>query len=305
MNSKLIMHTEKLMYFFEVANSGSFQACSRRLGLTASTLSYNVTSLEKVLNKSLFQRSKSGITLTKEGTLLWNFCQQYFKELEKIENNITNSKFADIINLRVGTFQSIALYFFPLLLDSLKTAPNISVNLTTDRSSDILELLVRKKIDLALTVETFKQSDLIRHEIYKDEYALYASKKFKERKFSKENIRNYSIIYIPDAIDQNKITLREHLRRKNLTFKEEFELDSFEVCAEFVSRGMGIGVLPTKVANRFKSQIKPIRINKEKTTYFGSHRFFLSYRKDLDLPNKLIMKIIKLADNAAKKMNRA
>ncbi len=301
---ELAKHTEKLFYFFEVANIGSLQASARKLGVSAPTLSYSIKCLEEISGVKLFNRSKMGVTLTEAGERLLTFCRKFYRELEEVENLLINPTETPLTRVKVGTFQSIAIYFWPFLLDALKEDPNLSISIMTNRSQTVLEALHRRDVDIALTVEAGEQVNLIRHELYKDDYAVFASKSAPKTKFSRDQLRKISFMYIPDARDQNGITLRQHLHSWGVSFKEEFELDSFEVITEFITRNYGIGILPSKVAKTYSDRLKKVRLEGMQTARFGTHRFFLSYRDDLELPQSLMNHFLESAKLAVGQMSR-
>lgn len=303
MLSEIAKHTDKFFYFYEVASEGSIQATARRIGITAPSLSTSIKQLEQILGAELFLRSKSGMKLTDAGDKLFSFCRKYFRELSEVEHLINHPGIDQTTKIRVGTFQSIAIYFVPLLFDILKNSPQISLSLKTNRSKNILESLVRKEIDLALTVEDFKHERLIKHELYKDEYALYGTREITPGTLSRAAARNFSLLYIPDAVDENGKSLRSYLHGWEYIFKEEFELDSLEVICEFIKRGYGIGVLPTKVAKSYGRELRPIKLSEVGITRFGPHRFFLSYRDDLELPQRLLLKVLDAAKTAVNELN--
>ncbi len=296
-------HSEKFYYFYEIANEGSLQATARRLGVSAPSLSHAVKQLESVAEAPLFHRSKSGVTLTDAGEKLFVFCRKYFRELEEVQRLIEHPEQKATRKVKIGTFQSIALYFWPLLIDSMKSESNISLSITTNRSRAILEALLRREVDIALTVGALKHERLLKHELYKDEYAFYISSSWKKTELKQSDVHEHAILYIPDATDEDGKSLRQYLHSWGLIFRDEFELDSLEVIGEFVKRGYGVGILPTRVAKTFGNLLKPLKIEKLGTQKFGTHRFYLSYRDDLEIPQSLMRLLLDNAKKAAIQLN--
>lgn len=298
----LAQHTEKLYYFYEIAISGSIQAASRKIGVSAASLSYSMKQLESAAGSELFIRHKKGISLTSSGQILLNFCRKFYRDLEDVDRYIHNSSLEPTQRIRVGTFQSIAIYFWPLLMETLKDS-SLSISITTNRSKNIIESLIKREIDIALTVEGINHKSIIKHQLYSDHYSFYVSSKIKKRTLKPDDLLTQPVLFIPDAIDENGISLRQYLDSWNLKFKDEFELDSFEVIAEFVRKGYGIGIIPSRVAKAHGSSIVKQSIQSLKENQFGSHRFFLSHRDDLDLPQKLINSILESSKKAVQQMN--
>ena len=285
---ELAKHTEKLNYFYVMATSGSLQASARKLGLSAPTLSYNLKHLEEITGTQLMIRSNKGVRLTERGELLLVFCRKLFKELDQVERLMTNPKMESVTRIKVGTYPSIAVYFWPHVLAAIGTDSSLSVSIMTNRSQVVQEALYRRDIDLALTVETNPMQGVIHHELYKDDYAFYASSTWKGSQISRDQMRDSTIMYIPDAKDREGRSLRQYLLGWDLPFKEEFELDSLEVVSEFIKRGYGLGILPTQVANSLGDSVKLVRPEGTGTSQFGEHRFYLYYREDLELPQRLM-----------------
>jgi DNA-binding transcriptional LysR family regulator len=295
---ELSRHTEKLFYFYEVAIAGSLQSCARKVGVSPPTISYAIKQLEMIIHTEVFIRSKTGMTLTPAGEHLFSFCKKHYQELSDLESLLKKPELEPVTRLRIGTFQSIAIYFWPYMLEMLKDETNLSLSIMTKRSSDVIDSLINKEIDLAITVEGRHTPELIRHELYQDDYCVYASKDFEFNKLTEKQVQDLTLMYIPDAIDCDGLSLKQHLYMTSLRFKEVFEIDSFEVIAEFAKMNYGLGILPRKVASNYGEQLKEIRIEGTARKRFGTHRFFFSYRNDLDISNSLINLMLDAAHQA-------
>ena len=298
--NKLFQHTEKLHYFYETALVGSIQATARKLGTTASTLSYAICHLEDVLATELFIRSRNGVTLTKTGKILYLFCKRFFRQLDDVCLAI-KTKQQQPLSIRFATFSSIAIYFGPMLWRELQIDNSISLSIMTGRSKQVLELLVNNDIDLALTVETFKHPNLITHELYHDHYSFYISSKLTPQQVDHQFLAQHSLLYMPDASDWQGKNLATYIHDWHLNFKDYFELDSLEVTAQFTKEGLGIGLLPNNVAKIYGKRLTKITIP-ELPKKFGNHRFFLSYCDNIDIKQSVIDRILSLAQKAVRNL---
>ena len=79
------MEIRVLKYFLAVAREGSITGAANSLHLTQPTLTRQLQSLEKELNKKLLIRGKYKVTLTKEGMLLRKRAQEIVDMVEKTE----------------------------------------------------------------------------------------------------------------------------------------------------------------------------------------------------------------------------
>jgi len=112
--------------FVRSAESGSFSAAARRLGLTPAAVSKNVAALEASLGVRLFQRTTRSLTLTESGEL---FLREVSDGLATIQSAVANLGRADgrpAGTLKVSMSVMFGLdYILPLLGDFLTKYPDI------------------------------------------------------------------------------------------------------------------------------------------------------------------------------------
>ena len=154
---------------------------------------------------------------------------------------------------------------------------------------------------MALTVGTCKHPDLIVHELYHDHYAFYVAPDLVPTEVSEAWLARQSLLYMPDAKDDEGKALSNYVHGWDCGFREHFELDALEVVSEFTRKGLGIGILPTHVARLHREQLTAIQLPCVPAR-FGKHCFFLSWRNDLDLNHKIVMRILRLAHNASESL---
>ena len=286
-NSEIFKNTEKLYYFYEIAQSGSLQSAARKLGTSASALSYSVGKLENIVGNSIFIRSKSGVKLTAFGGSLFLFCKRFFSNLEEICIHANSKK--SVTPLKLGTFPSIAIYLMPLLLEKIKKFENISLSLLTNRSAAVLESLIKKDIDIALSVGTFKHPNLISTRLYDDHYSFYVSSDTLPGTITRDWLCKKPLLYMPDSCDSHNCPISAYIKNWKFEFEKHFQLNSLEVIAQFTRQKMGIGILPNKTAQIYKDltriEIPDIPLK------FGRHNFYLSYRNDLDISQKVLQTV--------------
>lgn len=113
--------------FVNAADTGSFSAAARRMGLTSAAVGKNVARLESNLGVRLFQRSTRKLTLTEAGE---RFLQEVGGALGTIRNAVNNLATADghpagTLKVSMGTGFG-RQYVVPLLGDFLQRYPAIS-----------------------------------------------------------------------------------------------------------------------------------------------------------------------------------
>ena len=80
--------------FVQAAETRSFVAAGRVLGISASAVGKSIARLEERLGVRLFHRSTRSIALTSEGTVFLERCRRILGEIEAAELELSNSKSA-------------------------------------------------------------------------------------------------------------------------------------------------------------------------------------------------------------------
>lgn len=132
-------HLGALNAFVQTAETGSFTAAARQLGISPSAAGKAVSRLEERLSVRLFHRSTRSLTLTSEGALFLDRCRRIFCEFEAAELEIAQTREAPRGKLRVS-LPLIGMLMMPAVMAFMRTYPEIELDLDfTDRLVDVIE----------------------------------------------------------------------------------------------------------------------------------------------------------------------
>ncbi|KQW91488.1 LysR family transcriptional regulator [Massilia sp. Root418] len=125
--------------FVQVAETRSFVAAGRALGVSASAIGKSVARLEERLGVRLFHRSTRSMTLTAEGTMLLERSRRVLAEIEAAEQELSQSASMPRGRLRVS-LPMVSGLVLPLLADFMRAYPAVELDLSfTDRMVDVVE----------------------------------------------------------------------------------------------------------------------------------------------------------------------
>jgi DNA-binding transcriptional LysR family regulator len=128
-----------LNVFVQAAESRSFTAAGRLLGVSPSAVGKAIARLEERLGVSLFHRSTRSITLTTEGALFLDRCRRIFGEIEAAEQELAQSIDAPKGRLRVS-LPLVGMLLMPAINEFIESFPQIELDLDfTDRMVDVIE----------------------------------------------------------------------------------------------------------------------------------------------------------------------
>jgi DNA-binding transcriptional LysR family regulator len=135
-----MMHSlHNLEAFVAVADSRSFVAAGRQLGVSASAVGKTLTRLEHKLGVRLLHRSTRSITLTAEGHLLLQRCRRILAEIKDAELELSQASSAPRGRLRIS-LPLVSSLLLPILGQFMHTYPEITLDLDfSDRIVDVIE----------------------------------------------------------------------------------------------------------------------------------------------------------------------
>ena len=128
-----------LSAFLQAAETRSFVAAGRQLGVSASAIGKAVARLEERLGVRLFHRSTRSITLTPEGSLFRDRCRKILCEIEAAELELSQTREAPRGKLRVS-LPLIGMLMMPAVMAFMRAYPEIELDLDfTDRLVDVID----------------------------------------------------------------------------------------------------------------------------------------------------------------------
>ncbi|WP_265918940.1 LysR family transcriptional regulator [Cupriavidus nantongensis] len=125
--------------FVQVAESRSFVAAGRLLGVSASAVGKSIARLEQRLGVRLFHRSTRSVALTAEGALFLERSRRVLAEIEAAELELAEATAAPRGRLRVS-LPLVSSLVLPVLGDFMRAYPDIALDLDfTDQLVDVIE----------------------------------------------------------------------------------------------------------------------------------------------------------------------
>ena len=125
--------------FVHSAETGSFVAAGRHLGLSASAVGKAVTRLEQRLGVRLFHRNTRNMALTEEGRLFLEHCRRIFDEIDAAEAELAHANLTPRGRLRVS-LPLVGMLLMPVLTDFMRAWPEVQIDLDfSDRLVDVVE----------------------------------------------------------------------------------------------------------------------------------------------------------------------
>ena len=285
MKTRLQDHLEKLNGFLTVAETKSFRKASMQLRLSQPSLSYSIKTLEEALEVKLFNRFQKGVELTSAGRCLYEFATRLRSDVARLENKLHSS--ADPLSgqVRIGTYESFAHYFWPKVLPKLsKQVRQLSVTIKTGTAEELFRELDDRRIDLAMMTLHRKIDPRFKvHLGHHDSFGFFCSIKSEfENSITREQLQFVPTILVPRAGCGKNLTLDDLLRSSGIRLQNRYAFDNFSTALQYVLKNIGIGILPYEMATPYLAQklLRPITVQGLPKTGFGRHPIGYVMRKD-------------------------
>ena len=237
----------EISYFVEAAATRNFSRAAAKLGISQPSLSAAMVRLEDAVGAKLFERSRRGVDLTRSG-------RQLLEDAQRLLNVWTDVRTAAVAATdkiqgmyTIGVHPSTALYTLGKFLPAvLKEQPYLHVRLRHDLSRKVTEGVVQGEIDLGIAVNPRPHPDLIISPVLQDDVTIW-QRTGKQGKQNPWRADNSILICDPELIQSQDILRR--LRRKASPTRI-IESSNLEVICELTASGVGMGILPARVAQR-------------------------------------------------------
>ena len=199
-----------------------------------------IRNLEDSLSAKLFERTPSGMKLTKRGELLINHAEHFVHLAELIERDIIDPRGIDG-RLRLGVSETIAQCWLPEFIATLhRKFPKLEVEINVDISLSLREALLQRELDLAILLGPVSEYTIDNFTLPDFELAWYAS--------AHESIAD-ALCWRKPVVTYAKNT-RPYRELKSALFERVgpsvpiFPSSSLSACFRLVETGLGVAALP-------------------------------------------------------------
>lgn len=141
-----------LRYFLAIIDHGTFTAAARHCHVSQPALSEGIARLEQQVGRSLFARDNRRVELTQAGVRFANHARRIEAEFLDAEREAHET--TPITRLRLGLASSLPPHWVERALSTACLTEAVQLEITEARPRDLIALLDRGRIDLAIGLKT-------------------------------------------------------------------------------------------------------------------------------------------------------
>jgi len=247
------MDLRQLEILQAIAETGSFTACGRKLNVSQSAISRQISLLEDELGEPLFQRVGRRVLMTPAAESLVQLGKRVFQDVRDTVGTITDRTRALRGMLRLAGGMTVCLYVFPPLLKHLKRVhPQLDVRLTVATAVRSVEEIRAGRVDAGLLTLPVEESDLVTLPVMREELLILTMPTHPLAR--KKKVEPAELAGEPFVLFESGSATRRVIDSFFVTEKIEptvvMETENVEIIKAMVKTGIGIGIVPYQAIAR-------------------------------------------------------
>jgi len=279
-----VLDYHKLKIFKTVVDLKSFSKAAEVLFLTQPTVTLQIKRLENYLGTTLLKRDKSGISLTEEGKLLYEYASKIIEDYMQMEEALSSIKkdFSKI--LIIGASSTIGEFLLPKFLPSfLQEHKNLKLNLFIGNSKAVEEGILSKNFYIGLVEDDIYSNKISATAFYEDEIVLIANASCDiPEEIDVDQIKEYDFIFREKGSGTRNI-VETALRKQGIEIKPNIEVGSSKAIARMVANSRYLAFV-SKLVIENELKLGTLRVVKIKNFQI-KRKFSYITQKNIRLPS--------------------
>lgn len=281
--------------FYVVALNGSISASTEILYISQPAITFQIKKLEEQLGVSLFTRTKKGVVLTEEGSVLFEYIKNAMDMIHSGENALSNLKNLDSGIIRIGASTTICRNVLMSYLEKFhEKFPKIEIQIVNTLSSSLLTELRNGNLDmLVLNLPMSENKDINIIPVLDVQDIFVGNKKYYDLTKGKVNLndlKNYPLIF-QKLPSNTRAYLNSYLKENNIDLRPQLEVVSYNLIMDLVSAGFGIGYATKEF---IKDDLKNKRLYEIEVIPSVPKRYIGIATIDKKTPNYSVKKLIEM-----------
>ncbi|MBE0627939.1 MAG: LysR family transcriptional regulator, partial [Burkholderiales bacterium] len=235
----------QLCVFEASARLGSFTRAAEELHMAQPTASVQIKKLTETVGLPLFEQIGKRIYLTEAGRRLQASCEELFRTLSSLEENLTDMRGLESGRLRLGV-STAAKYFAPrMLAEFVRRHPGIEVSLQIHNRLALLERLAANQDDLYIFAGPPGSEELVTQAILPNPMVVFARADHplaREKNISFARLAQEPFL-MREPGSGTRMEAEAVFDRHELKPRVQMELSTNEAIQQAILTGFGVSIL--------------------------------------------------------------
>lgn len=243
MNTEM-MNLNYVRTFVKLGQSNTVAEACRKIGISQSNVSRQIKKLEEELRVKLIENTWGKIVLTKDGEMIFKIYEEAYNKIMYAEKIILQNRSINSGKISIGCADGLDTTFLNPQIESFyKKYSNLVFKVLSGTQDELEKDLSSYKVDFIIGLKgNYKKSDnFVEKKIMTLGYSLIS----KDDNFDLEN----TPLILPTSNTYSRKKANQFFEEKGIIPKVFLELNENNSIIDCVKKGMGIGFVPTIVAN--------------------------------------------------------
>ncbi|WP_299847999.1 LysR family transcriptional regulator [uncultured Roseovarius sp.] len=240
---------EHLRTFLSVVRLGGVRKASYALNVTQPAVSARIKNLEETLDCELFDRSVSGMRLTKRGERLLGYAEQFEHLADLVQKEVIDPDGIEG-HLRLGVSETIAQCWLPEFISRLHGVyPKLEIEFNVDISTNLRTGLLNREIDLAILLGPVSEYSVENIDLPGFELAWYIAADTPEAADGNAYLTRPVLTYARNTRPYRE--LKDMLYERVGPGFSLFPSSSLSACFRLVEANLGVAALPRALGQSY------------------------------------------------------
>ena len=236
--------------------------------MTQPAVSQAIMQLERELDTRLFNRTPKGVSLTNEGSLLFEYVNSAINLIDVGEEKILEFKNLTTGELKIGVGDTISRYFLLPYLEAFHNRyPNIKFKIANGTTSELCSILKSGEVDIAICNFPIDDPTLELSPCFEIQDTFVYGEKFKKilaKPISLQELVKLPLIFLESKSNSRKY-VEDYIQSKGIQISPEFELGSHDLLLEFAKINLGIACVTKEFSQEYlkKGLLHEVQLHEE------------------------------------------
>lgn len=258
------MNYDYYRIFYYVAKHKNITKAAEELYSSQPAVTRVIQSMEDQLGCRLFIRHKTGVELTREGQVLYDYVALAHSQLTKGEEEVSRAMNTENGIIYIGaTVTALHEFLFDYLNKFHERFPGVRYRIATGSSDGTIERLKNGTVDLAFVTTPFsrpRDANIAKIHTFQD--ILIGGKEYRELSRKKNKLSD--VMKKPFVALVKGMQWRDFLDKtfaeNGMTLDAEIETDSADMIIPIIRHNLGIGFIPSSMAKNSMQRGEVFRI---------------------------------------------
>lgn len=263
------MSLQQYEIFDEIAKQKNFARAAEALQMSPSAVSHSIAGLESDIGFPLFFRSRTRVSLTKEGERMLVHVREILRQERAMREEAAMIRGLESGTVVIGTFSSVCLSWVPELIRLFKEQyPGVTVKVLQGDYADVLTWVKSGEVDLGF--ETLPTADKVSEiPLRRDRLLCVGPADFSPangRSVTKEDMESMPFILQREGYEADTA---KFLSSRGISVSADLRVDDDRAIISFAERGLGIGLMPELAIEGSAADISIWPVEPEETRLIG------------------------------------